>query len=301
MANAHNQYDQTKEAAKWWRESLEWAPGRVNARRGLAMIAMKEGDYLKAAEMWGLIRQGNARIPDANGRYGEALLEMGKPAEAIEPLEREVRISPRNAEYHFLLGRAHLQLNQYAKAAKYYEKAHEIQPRDSKTCYGLSVAYARSEQADKAGRMLEKFKSLRAEEDASLSQRRKTSFNRDWTIQTLARTLTGAGIVYDRNRESKKAEKLWRRASRLNPKARICRHELASLYVRQGRTNEAIEICLHLQKTYPNVADYHMRAGLLYARLKQWDLAETALKKAVELDPNNMQIKEAYKRVQERQ
>ena len=44
-----------------------------------------------------------------------------------------------------------------------------------------------------------------------------------------------------------------------------------------------------------------MRAGLLYARLKQWDLAETALKKAVELDPNNMQIKEAYKRVQERQ
>jgi len=301
MANVHNQYDHTNEAAKWWQHSIQLDPRRVNAHRGLAMIAMKKGDYKKAAEIWERIRKRAARLPDVNGRYGEALLEMGKPAEALAALQDEIRISPGNGEYHFLLGRAYLQLQEYAKAAKSYEKAHEIRPRDSKTCYGLAVAYARSGQADKAGETREKFKSLRAEEDAAVSQRRKTAFNRDWAIQTLTRTLTGAGVVYNHNGEPKKAEAHWRRAAELDAKSRACRHALVDLYTQQGRAGEAIEICGQLLQAYPKIADYHLRTGLLYVRLKQWAPAETALKKAIELDPNNKQIKEAYKQLQERQ
>jgi len=300
MANVHNQYDKTKEAAKWWRESIKWAPGRVNAHRGLAMIAMKEGDYGKAAGIWERIRKGNPKHPDANGRYGEAMLEMGKPEEAVEPLEKEVRISPKNADYHFLLGRAHLQLGQYAKAVECYMKAYEISPSDSRTCYGLSAAYARLGQPGKAAEMRKKFQALRSEENASVSERRRTTFNREWTIQTLTRTLTGAGIVYRRNRKFKKAENHWLRAAVLDPKTRICRHELAALYVQQGRKDKAVEICRQLQKAHPKVADYHKRAGLLHEELKQWDLAEAALKKALELAPDDEKTREAYRRVRER-
>ncbi len=301
MANVQNQYDHTAEAARLWQHSIQLDPRRINAHRGLAMLAMKKGNYEKAAEIWQWIRKRAARLPDVNGRYGEALLEQGKPAEALALLQEEIRISPGNGEYHFLLGRAYIQLHDYARAAKCYEKAHEIQPRDSKTCYGLSVAYARSGQADKATRMQDKFKNLRAAEDKAVSQRRKTAFNRDWAIQTLTRTLTGAGIVYARNGKPKKAEKQWRRAAVLDAKSRACRHALVDMYTQQGRAGEAIEICGQLQQAYPKIADYHLRTGLLYIRLKQWAPAETALKKAIELAPNNKQIKEAYQRLQERQ
>jgi tetratricopeptide (TPR) repeat protein len=226
---------------------------------------------------------------------------MGEPGEALAALEKEIRISPTNGEYHFLLGRAHLQLQQYAKAVEYYTKAHALRPKDSRPCYGLSVAHARLGQAEQAGRMQEKFKNLRAAEDAAVSQRRKTDFNRDWAIQTLTKTLTGAGIAYNRHKILEKAEERWLRAAALDAKSRVCRHELVDLYVRQGRLGEAVEICGQLQRAYPNIANYHLRAGLLCAQLKQWAPAKRALKKALELDPDNKQIKEAYKRLQERQ
>ena len=285
MANVQNQYDHTAEAAKLWQHSIQLDPRRINAHRGLAMLAMKKGNYEKAAEIWQRIRKRAAGLPDVNGRYGEALLEQGKPAEALAPLQEEILISPQGGEYHFLLGRAYLQLQEYARAAKCYEKAHDIRPRDSKTCYGLSVAYARSGQADKAQRMQDKFKSLRAAEDKAVSQRRKTAFNREWAIQTLTRTLTGAGIVYARNGKPKKAEEQWRRAAALDAKSRACRHALVDMYTQQGRVAEAVEICGQLQRAYPETADYHLRTGSLYARLKRWAPAEKAIRKAIALAP----------------
>ena len=285
MANVQNQYDHTTEAVKFWRYSIQLAPQRVNARRGLAMIAMKKGDYEAAAEIWEWIRKRNPRLPDANGRYGQALLEMGKPAEALTALQEEVRISPGNGEYQFLLGRAHLQLHEYPEAVKYYEKALEIEPRNSKACYGLSVSYSRSGQPDKAKRMRDKLKSIRAEEDTAVSQRRKNDFNRDWAIQTLTRTLTGAGVVYNRNGVPQKAENCWRQAAALDEKSKACRHALADLHTQQGRLPEAIEICEQLQRIDPKVADYRLRAGTLYARLKQWAPAEKTLRKAIAITP----------------
>ena len=285
MANVQSQYDHTSEAEKWWRRSLEQDPEHANSHFGLSAIAMKKGEFEKAAELWRKLEEIHPDAPGFHCRHGEALLEAGEYQEAISLLHQEIAISPNNGESYFLLGRAYLQLKAYEKAAENYERAHEIKPDESRTCYGLSVAYARLGQTDKAAQFREKFDKLRATEDRAISKRRATSFNLDWATQVLARTHTGAGIVHSRAGQWTEAEAHWRRAARIGPNSRACRHELADLYEKSGHLAEAVEICEQLRRIDPGVADYHLTAGILHARLRHWNTAEEALRKTIELAP----------------
>lgn len=61
---------------------------------------------------------------------------------------------------------------------------------------------------------------------------------------------------------------------------------LAKIYWKQGNTNEAIEAYKEAIKLAPKYADLHLSLGRIYAGLHEYQLAESSLQKALEINPN---------------
>ena len=285
MGTLYRRLQNDDEAEKWWLKCLQRNPERADAYIGLARVAESKGNLEKALEMWRKAQQLNPRMPGAYSGYAATLLEIGRADEAIAALEKEAGIPPEDGRCFALLGRAYAQRREHRKAADCYRQAIDLQPEESANYYGLANAYTRLGQKDKADLCLEEFKALRADEDAGVTRRKMAANDRNWSARIGAQTLTDAGVFYAGHGNTRKAQELWRRAAALDPRNRESRQRLVDAYGSTGRLQEAVAFCEQLRAIAPRNAQYQLNTGVLLAGLQQFDAAEAALRRAVELAP----------------
>jgi len=285
MGTVHNQFGNTQEAVKWWRKCLARNPRRADAYHGLGMVAMKKSQYEEAAQLWRKAQETDPTLPGVHGCYAAALLELGKPAEAIAALEQELKLAADNTEGLLLLGQACLQQKLYDRALASYQRVYELQPDASPACYGLAQAYARLGRADKASEFTAKFSALRAEEEQRSSARRKAEPDRVWASKVLAKVHGDAAKVYLGNRMPLRAEEHLLRADALDPKNAAYLQDLVEAYISAGRMQEAARVCEQLRAMEPKNPTYQLNTGVLHARLGQFGAAEEAIRKAIQLAP----------------
>ncbi len=280
-------YGDTVEAETWWQKCLDEDPGRAHACRRLGQAAFKRNEYEEAKR---LLRKAEEIDPKLEGVYedlADILLERGDLRQAVETLQRGLKISPGRHEAHLMLAQALFQLREYDEAVEHYQKAAELKPSDSATQYGLANIYSRMRQRDKAARAMQKFKDLRDEEDKA-DQTGRMVARVLWDGTTLlGETLADAGRIYGEQGDLRKAQHYWERGMAVDAKNTFCREELFNLYTRQGRSQEALEICRQLQEIQPNNAPYQLNAGFLLTQSRQFDAAEEALNKVTELSPDH--------------
>jgi len=287
MGTVYNQFGNSEEAEKWWRECLERDPNRTDVYEVLAVAFLRKGEYEKVAELLSKAQEIDANLPHVHRRYAEALLEMGKLDEALAAIEKEMTISPELSETHLLLAKIYLQRQDYEKAVAAYSQALRLKPGDSRCYYGLATASARLGQSDKAREYMETFSKLRADEDEVSTTRRMATDKMRQAPQVLAETLIDAGRVYEGYRQFQKAEEYWQRAAALDSTNTICRAQLLNLYKRTGRRQEALEVCGQLTKIDPDNAFYELLTGVVLAELKRYDVAEETIRRAIKLAPEN--------------
>ncbi len=119
-----------KDIAMRWQEQKEWA-----------LLALREGDYTHAEQLWQLALQDLLRQSEETfelvitlEQLGETLVLQNKQATAIPHFQRALRIRAANqGEAHedvagsmHRLARAHFQLRQYADAEDLLKRALEI-------------------------------------------------------------------------------------------------------------------------------------------------------------------------------
>jgi len=209
------------------------------------------------------------------------------PEEAVAELEQDVQASPRAHESYYLLGQLHVQLNDYDNAIASYRSALEIAPDSTRACYGLAMAYARLGQQETAQRQMERFRKLKAKDVQHDKDRRSDYDDMKSSRRRAAATYTAAGTIYYGHGHLHKAEKLWRRAARLDLKNVVCRAALATVYQRGNRVEEALEVCEQLQELEPKNPIRYLNTGVLNARLKRFDAAERAFDRVCELAPQH--------------
>jgi len=82
----------------------------------LGIRAERRGELQAASELYAnaVVTQPDSALAWYN--YGDVLLKMGRPDEAVSPLRRAVELSPRTALFHYDLGLALFYLNRYEEA-----------------------------------------------------------------------------------------------------------------------------------------------------------------------------------------
>jgi tetratricopeptide (TPR) repeat protein len=288
MGTVHFAFKNPDEAEKWWYKALELDPKRAGNYTVLATAAAIRGDLDRAAELW---RQAQTLAPDRPGvysGYAAVLLTTGKPDEAIAAIEKELALSPANPRCFALLGKAHLQRQDYEKAVENYCRAMEGGQADPAVCYGLAAAYARLGRKDKAEECVQRFQALRAQQgQAGVQDKERGHIDLAVSTDVLVMVLGDAGQTYAEHRNLPKAETCWRRAAAIDPKNQGCRYSLVQLYGATGRPREAVSVCEELRAAAPGSAANETYIGVLLARSGQFDAAEAALRKAIELDPKS--------------
>lgn len=287
-ARAEDWQGKTKAAIATWEECLRLNPQYVHAYVGLAALAARAGEHEKAVELARKAMELDPTSFRARDILAESLINLQRPAEAVEVLEGFLRNDPRSRGF-FLLGRAYTLLEQFEKAAEAYQAAVNKYPRYAEAYYALARVQMRLGKRKEAEETTAKYWEL-------MKQRQPTRQGMETAADDFkemsvngAILLTDVGRVYFAAGHFLRAERYWQRAARLDPDNVPCRQLLATLCQRQGRLWEAVQWYQQLARIDSSNPIYWLEIGQLFAGCRQFEEAEEAFAKACEVAPDNPQ------------
>jgi tetratricopeptide (TPR) repeat protein len=295
MAKARFYLGNVTAASEYWDRCLALDPRAAFAWEGLGRVAASKGEYEEAAAAFRKAMELRPELPDTAWlsetacQLAEVLMKLGEVEEAIAVLEESIRVSPESAMAHLLLGQLHLQVRKYEKAKQHFEEVIRVEPTLSHAHFGLANALSRAGRREESLKCLERFQKLRARESNIRRGVRAKEEEPRVLARTVAKTYRHAGQIYQGHGDLQEAERHWRRAAVLSPRYTGCRMSLAILYEQTNRLPEALEMYRQLAAIEPANASYSWRSGMLSVRLGQFEPAEAAFKRVVELAPDSAQ------------
>jgi tetratricopeptide (TPR) repeat protein len=184
-----------------------------------------------------------------------------------------------------LLGQAYLGLKQYDRARQHLELGVAMGPEFTNGYFSLATACARLGDHEKSQMYLARFKELKAADEQRHRQALQISTDTGQTRALAARTSAAVGKAYLAHGDYQMGEACLRRACELGPASVEPRRVLAWLYEQQERTDEALGMLAELSEKAPDDLGAQINAASAYVRLRRFDEAERAFRRAIELTP----------------
>ena len=241
---------------------------------GLGFLTVQRNeDYRSELAIWADTVAKRPENPRAHNNLGKALGQAGRIPEAIEHLERALRIKPDdNAEAHNNLGNALRQAGKIEEAIGHYEQALWIGPDFAEAHYNLGIALAQVGKIEEAITHYEQ--ALRIEPDFA-----EAHYN-------LGLALSRIGKIQD-------AIGHYEQTLRLKPDYAEAHYNLGAALVRLGRLPEAMGHWEQALRIKPDYAEAGNNLAWLLATLAPGDggdpvRAVTLAERACELTKNRV-------------
>jgi tetratricopeptide (TPR) repeat protein len=287
MGEMFRSYGDAVEAIKYYERALKINPMRPEAHVAMSEFCIKEGNFEEAIAHWRKVLEVQPQAQLMHGYIGEALLMLNRPAEAIEALEKEVHVTPYSSRSYCLIGQSYQQLKEYEKAKENYEAAVKINPENSDAYYGLMTVCMKLGDRDKAKEHSESFRRVKVEAREELKSDKIKYDDLFETQKRSALTYVRAAQIYRMNGNLPTAEELLNQAAQLDPENIACLLELASLYRKNGQQTKVLEVYAKIREMEMESLIYLLEFGGLSVDLQQFEDAERAFRKAIELAPQN--------------
>jgi predicted Zn-dependent protease len=97
-------------------------------------------------------------------------LQARRPADALVAAQHAVKLAPRSAEAHYVLGRSLLDSGKFEDALRELQPAAQINPSSPEVHFNLAKAYGKLNRHDDEQRERERFAQLNAEMEKQRSQ-----------------------------------------------------------------------------------------------------------------------------------
>lgn len=205
----------------------------------------------------------------ANGFYQKSIICMrkGEWQNTITLLEKAIKLSPNQADFHANRGTALYMLQNFVAAEKALETAIKLDPNHINSLNNLAVVYSVSKKLEQAEALLHHSLDIDPNQaDAWL--------NLCSTVQE-----------FDFREED--AVAYARKAVALRPRSALPYTYLGKALLRQGTPAEALEALRIALMFEQNNADIHYGIGVCHLQLEQISEGIIAFQKALELEPNH--------------
>lgn len=201
-------------------------------------------------------------------------LDQNRIPGSVKGLQQVLELDPENLEVHYLLGIALLKSGRFEDALLHLQTVidSEYNYLHTEHAYMLSgYAYSRLEMFDDA---------IRAFEHAQ-----QIDFNND-------RACAALGHLYFRTGRINEAVQILQYALKINPDNHNARNSLAYVLAESGSNlNQALDIALKAVQVDPGNYIYQDTLGWIYYKKGKESLAKATLQRALELSPENEEIK----------
>ncbi len=248
-----------------------------------------------------ILKQGLGLQPDylpAEFKLAEALVESGQAAAAGKIYEAAAKKYPQYAEAYYGLGRVSAAKGDATNAVALYSRACELFPTYGPAHYALAQAYRQLGQGDKARQHLQLYEQGRnivpPIEDPLRDEMR--------ALDSSAASLVGRAVLLAEVGRLQDAIQATERAAQLDPKYVLAHANLVSLYGRAGNFQKAEEHYRAVLALNPDqFPKAHYDYGVLLMSKEQFPAAETAFRRALQIDPSYAQARNNLGYVLERQ
>ena len=299
LARLQGRFGTSTEAIASWKRCLELDPTHVSAYYGIGSAAADKQQYDEAAQCFRKVLELDPDSPQAPVDLAHALTNLGKLEEVVTILEDWTSEHRGSMPPFLILAQAYQQLKQYEKAKRNFEIAVQLAPDYPSAHYGLASACARLGEKNQARTHREIFSKLESEQLEDMTRVDGESDDDISVHRSLGQSYTDAGRLYLHHGMASEAERLWRTAAAIDAEDVACRQELAALYERAERAEEALLICEELLEIEPENPDYCLNVGLLNARLNRFAAARLAVQRAIELAPEDPHYRKVYEMIEE--
>ena len=189
LGMAYTSANRFDEAADAYRRALRRQPQSAYLHQALADVYEKLGKTAEAAaeraEFQRLDPNVRAKTLLAAGRFkeaadearkvspanaethyvrGNALLNLKQPAEALASYQQSIKLNPKYADAYFQSGNAYDQMNQQEAAAKAFQAAARLNPKDADAFYNLGNTYNKLNRPKEAAEAFAQAVRLRPED-----------------------------------------------------------------------------------------------------------------------------------------
>lgn len=147
---------------KEWQEALKLSPNNPEIREKLAVAYKRVGDQEDARRLLAGLVAKQPENSNINYLFGDTLLNLRQPSQAIPYLEKAVRLNPGMLAAQGSLAKAYFETGQAKKAIPHFKAALSID-RDGSLHYDLARAYQMEGQTSLAEQMVKIYQKLRSE------------------------------------------------------------------------------------------------------------------------------------------
>jgi tetratricopeptide (TPR) repeat protein len=250
----------TREAGDVLKKMAEIDPGDLKVRSKLADLYTREGSSGKAV--------------DEHIAIAEELHKKGHLAEALQVLEKGLKLDPSSARLRSELARIHLVQRNYDKAGHFLEEALKSSPNDPEILARLGEAYLGAKKIHEAEAILKRLLALNPDNDDARAQMARVYLQQGQLDQAFEQVRPVVDRLLER-RDAAKAATLLQQIVQKNPAHTKSLQKLADVY-RAGQNETA------LVTTYSQLAE-------AYINQKDFAQAATALETLVQREPQNQQ------------
>lgn len=261
IAVAHHRADRLSEAAALYRLILQADAGNFNALHLLGLVERRLGNLGEAISLIGKALERSPEFADAHLNLANALEAAGRFREAVAALRRAAVLAPASGSVLERLGRllgTRGGPDSWRQAVAVLGRALRLDPGLTEARYQLGLALRQSERVDEA--IAEYREVLRRQPDHAAAH-------------------MSLGNAQLENGERRAAELSFRRGIALMPGSPELYYNLGNALDAQGRTEEALAICLRSALLGANNA--LLRAATVLDQLGRLDEAEAMYRVAL--------------------
>ncbi|HEX5530496.1 MAG TPA: tetratricopeptide repeat protein, partial [Methylomirabilota bacterium] len=252
----------TREAGEVLKKMAEIDPADLKVRSKLADLYQREGSSGKAVE--------------EHIAIAEELHKKGHLAEALQVLEKGLKLDPASPRLRVELARIHIVQRNYDKAVHYLEEARQKSPNDPATLARLGEAYLGAKKIKEAESIFKRLLELNPNDDDARSQMARVFLQLGQFDQAFDQLQPVVDRLLER-READRAAALLQQVVQKNPQHVKSLQKLVDVYRAGGGGKETA-----LVTTYSQLAEAHINQ-------KDFARAATALEALVQREPQNQQ------------
>ena len=252
------------------------------AREQMALFERQKSALLPLQELRGALQReqgtaGRARILANIARF---YLKNGFYKKAVWEYQKALGMDPKLVLAYNGLGIAYTMLGKHSEAVTAQQKALELQPNFAKAYAGLGLAYFSQDEAESA---LQHYQRAAALEPQFLEAHLKI------------------GTILLKQKRYAEAIDTYKTSAALAPDTAEIYHNLGICYARQAKADleAARRYAQEAIRLDPNVASYYNTLALIDFRRGDSPQAEQAIRKALELEPENRNYQQGLRQILE--
>ena len=237
-----------REAGDVLKKLAEIDPADLKIRSKLADLYTREGNSAKAVE--------------EHVAIAEELNKKGHLAEALQVLEKGLKIDANSARLKAELGRVHLVQKNHDKAVQYLEDASRQSPRDAQILSRLGEAYLGAKRTREAESTFKRALELDPQDQEAGAQMARVHLAQGHFDQAFEQLLPVVNRLVER-REGDRGAALLQQIVQKNPAHVKTLVKLVEIYGQLGKESAAATASSHLTEAYINQGQFAEAAKLL--------------------------------------